>query len=100
MALKQQNTLSGEFSIHPGVTINEVIQKRDISKKELAISTGFSQKHISKVINGKMNISALMAEKLEDVLRIPASFWLNLQRNYDLEVLKFNQLHNVKEKHR
>lgn len=97
MAQNLQNISPDEFIIHPGETITEIIQERDITQKELAIRTGFSAKHISEVINGKKNISALMAKKLEYALEIPASFWRNLQANYDLEVVQFNELHNIEE---
>ncbi len=76
-----------ELLIHPGETILEVINDREITQKELAIRTGFSEKHISTVINGKKSISEDLAKKLEYALDIPASFWRNLQTNYDLELV-------------
>ena len=62
MGQKLQHT-SPEMLIHPGETILEVIQDRNITQKELAIRTGFTEKHISKVINGKNNISAEFAKR-------------------------------------
>ena len=53
-----------ELLIHPGETILEIIQDRNISQKELAIRTGFSEKHVSTVINGQKNISAEFAMRL------------------------------------
>lgn len=95
MAEKQQYTSLDEFIIHPGETILEIIKDRSITQSELAIRTGFSGKHISEVINGKKDISADLAMKLEYALSIPASFFRNLQANYDLEVVQFNELHNI-----
>ena len=94
MGQKLQHT-SPEVLIHPGETILDVIQDRNITQKELAIKTGFAEKHISKVINGKNNISAEFAKRLEYALGIPASFWRNLQTNYDLEVVEFNEFHGI-----
>lgn len=95
---KNQELISPELLIHPGETILEVINDRRITQKELAIRTGFSEKHISTVINGKKSISADLAKKLEYALDIPASFWRNLQTNYDLELVVFNELHNISQK--
>ncbi|MGI6781435.1 MAG: HigA family addiction module antitoxin [Acholeplasmataceae bacterium] len=98
MVAKQQHTSPDVFLIHPGETIYEVIQDRNISQKELAIRTGYTEKHISTIINGQKNISAEFAKKLEYALNIPASFWRNLQTNYDLEVVEFNEKHSITEK--
>lgn len=95
MVVRLQPTSPDEFLIHPGETILEMIQDRNISQKELAIRTGFTEKHISTVINGQKNISAEFAMKLEYALGVAASFWRNLQTNYDLEVVAFNEKHNI-----
>lgn len=95
MATKLQHIFPDELLIHPGETLFEIIQERNISQKELAIRTGFTEKHISTVINGQKNISAEFAMKLEYALGIPASFWRNLQTNYDLEVVEFKEKHNI-----
>ncbi len=101
MATRLQHIFPDELLIHPGETILEMIQDRNISQKELAIRTGFTEKHISTVINGQKNISAEFAMRLEYALGVPASFWRNLQTNYDLEVVAFNEQHNIsdEEKH-
>ena len=95
MVQKIQPIYLNELLIHPGETVLEMIQDRNISQKELAIRTGFSEKHISTVISGQKNISAEFAMKLEYALGVPASFWRNLQTNYDLEVVSFNEQHNI-----
>lgn len=95
MATKLQHISLDELLIHPGETILEIIQDRNISQKELAIRTGFTEKHVSTVINGQKNISAEFAMRLEYALGIPASFWRNLQTNYDLELVEFNEKHNI-----
>lgn len=98
MATKLQDISLDELLIHPGETILEMIQDRNISQKELAIRTGFTEKHVSTVINGQKNISAEFAMRLEYALGVPASFWRNLQTNYDLEVVSFNEKHNISDK--
>ena len=87
--------LSPELIIHPGETIAEAIEDRDMSQHDLAVRTGMTEKHISTVINGQKNISPSFAKKLEYALGISASFWMNLQANYDQEVLAFEELNGI-----
>ena len=49
------------------------------------------KKYISAILNGKKDISATFSKKLEKALGIEASFWINLQTNYDAELLKFEE---------
>ena len=94
MATKLQVT-SPDLLVHPGETLEEIIIERGISQKELSVRTGVTEKHISTIINGKRNISAEFAMKLQYALDIKASFWKNLQSNYDLEVVLFNEVNNI-----
>ena len=89
--------LSRDYIIHPGETLAEVIEDREMSQRELAIRTGMTEKHISTVIHGQKSISAAFAKKLEYALGIETSFWMNLQANYDRELLEFEELNNITE---
>ena len=82
---KKLNGLSLELLSHPGETLLELMQDRGMDQKELAIRTGFSAKHISKVISGENDITVRFAYALENVFGVTAIFWTNLQANYDLE---------------
>ncbi len=94
---KETIGLSREYIIHPGASLLEAIRDRGMSQHELAVRTGMTEKHISTVINGQKNISPSFARKLEYALGIKASFWMNLQMNYDQELLEFEELNNVSE---
>lgn len=96
---KERNTigLSRDFIIHPGETLAEVLEDREMTQKELAIRTGMTEKHISTVINGQKNISPSFAKKLEYALGIETEFWMNLQANYERELLEFEELNNISE---
>lgn len=97
--VKDQNItgLSREFIIHPGETLQEVIEDRDMTQKELAIRTGMTEKHVSTIVNGSKPISVAFAKKLEYALGIEAAFWINLQSNYDRELLEFEEVNNISE---
>lgn len=68
---------------HPGTTLAETLMERDMGAKEFAIRTGKPEKTISDVLNGKSSITPEMSILFEQVLKIPAHFWSNRQRNYD-----------------
>ena len=89
--------LSPDLIIHPGETLTEILEDREMSQKELAIRTGMTEKHISTVVKGQKNISVAFAKKLEYALGIDASFWINLQANYDKELLEFEEVNNITE---
>ena len=97
--VKEKKTvgLSRDFIIHPGETLAEIIEDRGMTQRELAVRTGMTEKHISTVIHGQKNISAAFARKLEYALGIETSFWMNLQANYDRELLEFEELNNITE---
>ena len=88
--VKEQNSigLSRDLIIHPGETLAEVLEDREMTQRELAVRTGMTEKHISTVIHGQKGISAAFARKLEYALGIETSFWMSLQANYDRELLE------------
>lgn len=87
--------ISNEFLIHPGETISDIIIDRGMTQKELAVRTGVSEPFLSDVINGKKSISKGLAIGLEYAFGIPSSFWLNLQANYDAEVIALEEEKSV-----
>ena len=47
--VKEKNSvgLSRDYIIHPGETLAEVLEDREMSQRELAVRTGMTEKHIS-----------------------------------------------------
>ena len=74
-----------DLLIHPGETLKEVLEEREISTEKLSQYTGYSQKHIESILLGNADITEDFALKLEDAIGIEASLWLNLQKEYDIE---------------
>lgn len=96
MAVKK-NGISPDLLIHPGETVYDLLEDRGITQKELAQRTGVSEAFLSDVINGKKDISKGLAMGLEYATGVPASFWLNLQANYDAELLSLQEKETVEE---
>ena len=76
-----------EWLIHPGEIISDILEERNLTQKELAQRAGVSETFLSEVIRGKKDISKELAIGLECALEVPRSFWLNLQANYDAEMI-------------
>lgn len=70
------------IAIPPGATIREQLENRGMKQKEFAIRMDLSEKHISRLINGQVELTQDVALRLESVLGLPASFWNNLEINY------------------
>lgn len=80
----------------PGATIKEQLIDRDMSQKEFAQRMDMSEKHISKLINGEVQLTPDVAMRLEMVLGLPARFWNNLEAIYR-EKLQLVQAENEME---
>ncbi len=83
--------ISADLAVHPGETVSDVLKERGLTQKELAVRTGVSEAFLSAVIHGRKDISKGLAMGLEYALDVPASFWLNLQANYDAELLALRE---------
>lgn len=76
------------IAIPPGATIKEQLVERGMSQKEFAARMEMSEKHISRLINGEVQLTPETAIKLEMVLGIPDMFWNNLEALYRSKLIK------------
>lgn len=72
----------------PGATIKEQLNDRGMSQKEFASRMDMSEKHISRLINGDVQLTPDVAVRLEVVLGVPAKFWNNLEAIYREKLVK------------
>lgn len=72
----------------PGATIKEQLFDRGMSQKEFASRMEMSEKHISKLINGEVQLTSDVAVRLEMVLGLPAHFWSSLEALYRETLIK------------
>jgi HTH-type transcriptional regulator / antitoxin HigA len=75
-------TFTPDWISPPGDTIADLIEEREWSQVDLANRLGYSEKHISLLINGKAPITEETALKLENVLGSTISFWLSREAQY------------------
>ncbi len=74
--------------LHPGEVLLEYLDANNWNQRDLARRTGITPKTINGICNANGPITPPTAIVLEKVLRRPAHFWLNLQRQYDEEVAR------------
>lgn len=79
---------SSIIAMPPGATIKEQLLYRGMSQKEFAARMDMSEKHISRLINGEVQLTPETAVRLELVLGVPAKFWNNLEAIYREKIIK------------
>ncbi len=71
-----------DYAVPPGQTLQETIERLQMSQTELARRTSRPVKTINEIIQGKAAITPETAIQLERVLGVPARLWNSLERNY------------------
>lgn len=75
--------------ISPGeILLSDFMKPLKISISRLARDISVSDNRISGIVNGKQGITADTALRLERYFGVEARFWLNLQSEYDLRMMK------------
>ncbi|MDR3176179.1 MAG: HigA family addiction module antidote protein [Desulfovibrio sp.] len=79
-----KNQFSPDWVPHPGISIQEVIDDREMTQSELARRMGRTSKFVNELMKGSASLSEETALQLEKVLGVRAGFWLSLERQYKL----------------
>jgi len=82
MISKEFYAYKPDYAIHPGEYLEEVLESREIKKKELSERLGISVKHLSRIIQKQEMLTAELAVQLERTLGISANIWNNLNADY------------------
>lgn len=77
-----KNKFEPDYAIPPMETLKEVLEEQMITLGVLSRMTGIDYEVILEVMEVRRQIDETIAGKLEEVLGIPKSFWLNLEKNY------------------
>lgn len=70
------------MAVPPGETLKEVLEENNMTQKELAARLGVTPKHVNKIVNGTATITTETSQKLESIFKIPATFWNQLELQY------------------
>ena len=74
--------LFSDLAIPPGESLAEELEYRDLPPRELAAMLNLSDETMIGIFTGAHPITPEIAAGLQDVLWIPAEFWLNLEAHY------------------
>jgi len=84
------NKFKPNYAVPPGETLKETLSFQNMDMYELKDKTALSQEILSGVITGFLPIDFKIALRLEESLGTPASFWLNLEKNYHEDLKRIN----------
>ena len=73
---------------HPGRLLLRELKARELSANRLALNLGVPSGRITDIINGRRSITADTALRLGHYFDSNPQFWLDLQSQYDIAVLK------------
>jgi addiction module HigA family antidote len=80
--------LRTDILLHPGEVLAMEIMARGMTKSKFAMDIKMYPSHMSDILKGKRNITEEIALKIEGVLNISAEFWMRLQVEYNISVLR------------
>ena len=79
------------MAVPAGFTLAQELKSRQISQREFAKTIEMQATHLNEIIKGKRNITPAIALKLENALGIKASFWMNLQSQYECDLQRIKR---------
>lgn len=82
-----------DYAVPPGETLRELLEEQGLSQRDLARRADLSPKHVNKLLQGLVPLSADVALRLERVTGTPARIWNRLEADYrsDLERIRSHQ---------
>ena len=83
---KKGRQISTDVSLHPGEIIMMELDARDIKKSVFAAQLGIKPGPLSELLHGRRHVSTATAIKLEQLLDMPADYWMRVQVYHDLFV--------------
>ena len=81
-ALMTATHLPDHLVASPGAVLEEWLDERHMSQRELADRTSKSEKFVSQLINAKASLTADTAHDLELVTGVSADTWLRIEGSY------------------
>ena len=78
--------------VHPGAVLwADFIEPLGLSRYRVAKALGVQQRRIDDICNGRRAVTADTAVRLGLAFGVEPQFWLNLQAQYDIEIIQREQ---------
>lgn len=81
------NNTAPFIATHPGELVRDEMRERGLTQKQLAALTGLTPTVVSEVVRAQRSVTEEIAASLEKALGIPVVMWLNLQSQYDKDIV-------------
>jgi antitoxin HigA-1 len=82
--------------VHPGVVLKaDLLEPLGMSVNKLATELHVPANRLSQIINGKRGISADTSLRLARYFGFTPEYWLNMQAQYDLEVIRRRSIQKI-----
>jgi len=93
---RKTDLLRGLPPVHPGALLREdVLPNVSMTKSDIAAALGVSRAQLYAVLSEKAPVTAAMALRLGKFFGNGPELWLNMQSNYDLEILRKTMAHDL-----
>ncbi len=92
--LKFGNIVSGGMlaPVHPGgILLHDFIEPMGLTRSKVAKTIGVPRHRIDEICNGKRFITADTAMRLGHFFGMSAQTWINLQAQYDMEIVEIER---------
>ncbi len=66
----------------PGTTLLELLEDNSLTQSDFALRCGVTSKHVNEIVKGRAPISPAIAVAFEQVLGVPARFWITRESRY------------------
>jgi len=70
------------IAIPPGATIEEQLEDRGMTAKDLAEKLGWTEEYVKTLLDGETPLTPYVADCLEAALGLSAGFWLRYEAGY------------------
>ncbi len=71
-----------DWASPPGATIQDLLDERGLDRPRFADMSGLSAPEVETLLDGRMEISEGLADRLETVFGVTRSFWIERDRQY------------------
>ncbi len=85
------NAYLPDYIVTPGEILSDELEIRGMTQQELATRTGLTAKHINAILKADSALTPETAIKLERAIGMPASYWINLENNYQETKARINE---------
>lgn len=72
----------------PGDTMAEILEERNLSPIKFADQIGYTVGHTNDLLHGNLPITIEIAEQLERILGVSATFWMNRESQYREDIAR------------